>query len=56
MYQMTTKYTKGLQNVPNDHKIFQITTKYVYQSVINNTKNLRKIHQLATICSIIFYF
>jgi hypothetical protein len=25
---MTTKYTKWPQNIPNDHKIYQMTTKY----------------------------
>jgi hypothetical protein len=25
---ITAKYTKWPQNVPNDHKIFQMTTKY----------------------------
>jgi hypothetical protein len=42
IYQMTTKYTKWLQNIPKDHNIpndyniYQMATKYVYQRTTYN--------------------
>jgi hypothetical protein len=32
------KYTKTGINVPNNHKIYQMTTKYVYQMAVKQTK------------------
>jgi hypothetical protein len=32
------QYTKTEKNIPNDHKIYQMTTKYVYQIATKYTK------------------
>jgi hypothetical protein len=46
MYQITIKYTKLPQNIPNGHKIYQMATKYTKWP--QNIPNGHKIYQMAT--------
>jgi hypothetical protein len=39
MYQLTTKYTKSPQHIPNHHNIYEITTTYIYQITTKYTKS-----------------
>jgi hypothetical protein len=44
-YQITIKYTKWPQNIPNGHKIYQMATKYTKWP--QNIPNGHKIYQMA---------
>jgi ribosomal protein S8 len=44
IYQMTIKYIKQAQNIPNRHKIYQTGTKYTKQA--QNIPNRHKIYQI----------
>jgi hypothetical protein len=45
-YQNWEKFTKLPQNIPNYHKIYQITTKYA--KLPQNIPNYHKIYQITT--------